>query len=628
MLLLIQSRYGGIFMYQIAFIAPSKEIAEFAAGICRNRKLEMDVFEGLIEEGVSVAKDLSRRGYQVFISRGGTALALGHEFPDHVIELKMALEDALDAIKQAIPYGNKIEFVSFSNHLQGFEALGPLLNLEISQTVLSRSDDARKVIQAAINRNVKVIIGGVLQVKVARELNLPCVSLGTSEAAIEKAYREARLLLNVILNHERREKEIRTILDLSGEGFIAIDHQSKITLINHFVADWLECDSKLAIGKPIEKAIPVLQSLTEALSGKRPFKDELIRYHGIDCLFQKVAIGGPDHSIGAVGILKDKKKVFHEDQNIRIKLYERGLVAKYHFEDIIGNSIEIQKTKAEAKLYAGADSAVLITGSTGTGKELFAQSIHNESRRRKGPFIAINCASIPESILESELFGYVEGAFTGAKKKGKPGIFEMAKGGTIFLDEIAETPLNLQSKLLRVLQEKCVMRLGDDKVIPIDVRIIAATNHFLINDVKTGAFRSDLYYRLCVLRLYVPSLKQRGRDILVLARHFLIQNQKDPDEFLNESVQSLLLNYEWPGNVRELQNLMERISIIGGGGNTGNVVKEHMEELSSGLEKKSPRLNDSLIRKALEETDGSITSAAKKLGVNRTTIWRHLHRKK
>lgn len=615
-------------MFKIAFIAPSKEIKEIVEDTCQNQNLEMDVFEGLMEDAVSVAKKLRKKGYKVFISRGGTALALNHEFPDHVIELKMALQDALAAIKEAIQYGNKIEFVAFSNHLQGFESLGPLLNLDISQTVLTKSDDAQKVIQRAIDRKVNSIIGGALQIKIAQELQIPCILLSTSEAAVLKAYSEAQLLLNVILKHERREKEIHTILDLSDEGFIAVDSQSKITLINHFTTELFKCSSEAVEGKKIGEAAPALISLSEALSQKHLSKDQLIHYSGKDYLFQRVPIVEQNETIGAMGILKDTKKIFHEDQNVRIKLYERGLVAKYLFDDIIGNSKEMQETKTEAKLYAGTDSTILITGETGTGKELFAQSIHNESKRNVGPFMAVNCASIPESILESELFGYVEGAFTGAKKNGKAGVFEMAKGGTIFLDEIAEIPINLQSKLLRVLQEKCVMRLGDDKIIPIDARVIAATNHNLIDDVQEGLFRSDLYYRLSVLRLFVPSLKQRGKDIIVLARHFLTVNQKDPDTFLSKSDQELLLVYKWPGNVRELQNLMERVSVIGDKENSSNIVIKHISEVSSSLSKTHSILSDELIQKTLQETGGNITLTAEKLGVNRTTIWRHCNRKK
>ncbi|MBW8382379.1 MAG: sigma 54-interacting transcriptional regulator [Youngiibacter sp.] len=615
-------------MFKIAFIAPSKEIEDIVRNTCMTQNLEMDVYSGLMEDGVVVAKKLRNMGYKVFISRGGTALELNREFPDHVIELKMALEDALAAIKEAIKFGNKIEFVAFSNHLQGFESLGPLLNLDISQTVLNKSDDVHKVIQSAIDRKVNAIIGGALQIKVAEELNFPCIQLRTSESAVVMAYNEAQLLLNVILDHERREKEVHTILDLSDEGFIAIDNQNKITLINHFATDLFRVSSEAVVGKNIGEVAPVLLSLIEAISKKDPLKDELINYRGRDYLFQRVPIAEQNEVIGAMGILKDTKKIFHEDLNVRRKLYERGLVAKYRFEDIIGNSKEMKEAKTEAKLYAGADSNILITGETGTGKELFAQSIHNESKRNTGPFMAINCASIPESILESELFGYVEGAFTGAKKNGKAGVFEMAKGGTIFLDEIAEIPINLQSKLLRVLQEKCVMRLGDDKIIPIDARVIAATNHNLIEDAREGLFRSDLYYRLSVLRLFVPSLKQRGDDVIVLAQHFLTEYLKDPDEFLSGSVQELLINYNWPGNVRELQNLMERISIIGVKENTSSVVLKHISESSAGLKKPSKSVSDDEIEKALKETGGNVQLAADKLGINRTTIWRRLNNKK
>ncbi|MGI6424651.1 MAG: sigma-54 interaction domain-containing protein [Tepidanaerobacteraceae bacterium] len=252
---------------------------------------------------------------------------------------------------------------------------------------------------------------------------------------------------------------------------------------------------------------------------------------------------------------------------MRRELYLKGHVAQHTFEDIITCSSIMEKAISEARQFAQAEAAVVITGETGTGKELFAQSIHNTSQRKGGHFVAVNCAAVPENLLESELFGYEEGAFTGARRGGKKGLFELAHDGTIFLDEIGELPLKLQARLLRVLQEKAVIRVGGDRVIPINVRIIAATHRNLEASVKNGTFRQDLYYRLNVLRLSLPPLRERKDDIPLLIDRLLekICNKtaKKPP-LLSDAVLKIFCSYHWPGNVRELQNILERLVVLKG----------------------------------------------------------------
>ena len=330
------------------------------------------------------------------------------------------------------------------------------------------------------------------------------------------------------------------------------------------------------------------------------------------------------------------------ESQIRKKLLAKGHVAKSLFNDIKGQSKELKKTKEKAKLYAEVDSTVIIMGETGTGKELFAQSIHNYSLRADKPFVAVNCAALPETLLESELFGYVEGAFTGARKGGKTGLFELAHGGTIFLDEISEMSPNLQARFLRVLQEKEVVKIGDDKVIPIDVRVIAATNRDLFEYVGDGKFREDLFYRLCVLRLDIPPLRERKDDIYELVEYFIelkckILNKKP--QKLSSGIMKKLVNYDWPGNVRQLENLIERCLVISSGKEINDEIlsealfntpaykiitdQVNYEEISenAGVLKD---IEYDAIRKVLHETNGSRKLAAEKLGISVTTLWRRL----
>lgn len=239
------------------------------------------------------------------------------------------------------------------------------------------------------------------------------------------------------------------------------------------------------------------------------------------------------------------------------KKYLRGHIAKHYFDDIIHESEVVKRTIDIAKSYSDVDSNILIIGETGTGKEMYSQSIHNHSSRKNKPFVAINCAALPESLLESELFGYAEGAFTGAMKGGKQGIFELAHQGTLFLDEIGEISPSLQSRLLRVLQEREVMRIGDDKVIPVDVRIIAATNKNLLEMVKNNEFREDLYYRLSVLDLHLPSLREYKDDIPLLVHHFVRSFTKNEPVQITDEAMERLKQEQWEGNIRQLQNFCE-----------------------------------------------------------------------
>ncbi len=293
-------------------------------------------------------------------------------------------------------------------------------------------------------------------------------------------------------------------------------------------------------------------------------------------------------------------------------------------------------------MYAEVDSTVLIMGETGTGKELFAQSIHNYSLRADKPFVAVNCAALPENLLESELFGYVEGAFTGARKGGKTGLFELAHGGTVFLDEISEMTPNLQARFLRVLQEKEVVRIGDDKIIPVDVRVIAATNRDLYEYVDEGKFREDLFYRLCVLRLDIPPLRERKDDIYELVLFFLelkskTLNKKTPK--LSQNIIEKLVNYDWPGNVRQLENLIERCIVISNEKEINDEIlsealfitpsykpikdKNISESANNSIDVLKNIENDT-IKKVLQETNGNKKLAAEKLGISVTTLWRRL----
>ncbi|MEW5935953.1 MAG: sigma 54-interacting transcriptional regulator, partial [Bacillota bacterium] len=313
-----------------------------------------------------------------------------------------------------------------------------------------------------------------------------------------------------------------------------------------------------------------------------------------------------------------------------------GAEAKFTFVDLVGADPHFRAAVELARRAAATSATVLLEGETGTGKELFAQAIHNASRRAMGPFVAVNCGVIPRELVASELFGYVEGAFTGARRGGRPGKFELADGGTLFLDEVSEMSLEMQVGLLRVLQERKVVRVGGDRVIPVDVRVIAATNRDLRAEVERGRFRQDLYFRLNVFHIRVPALRHRRGDIPLLVNYFLERycrayGRRVPG--LHPEVVAALQAYPWPGNVRELQNVVERLVLTV---DNGDVSPAHLPPDVTGSASQFPaprrkrgrlrELQHAEIMRVLAECGGNVSRAASELGVARSTIYRRLAR--
>lgn len=363
-------------------------------------------------------------------------------------------------------------------------------------------------------------------------------------------------LAHILGKVNRFESELEMMLKLIDGGVVGINVDGKVFTYNdnaRKIFGYKKEDILNKAGIDLFSEIP----FKEVIQSRVPEKDRLVNVRGYDIIVSVEPVIHSGKLYGAVAISRKFSEVEMKQHKLRSQLIGKGYKAKYRLDDIIGESESIRKCKNAAKKMANSNSTVLIIGESGTGKELFAQGIHNASSRSEYQFVAVNCGSIPESLLESELFGYEEGAFSGARKGGKPGLFELAHKGTLFLDEIGEMPLNLQTKLLRVLQEREVMRIGGDRLIKVDVRLIAATNRVLSDMVEHGKFREDLFYRINVLMLNVPPLNSRKGDIKILVDKFR-------DEFgskfeLTYDAEKELIEHKWKGNVRELRNCIEHI---------------------------------------------------------------------
>jgi len=442
----------------------------------------------------------------------------------------------------------------------------------------------------------------------------------------------SRMITNSIKSHrvqkelDKQSKLHGLIVDAASDGMLSVDMNGIITFINPAGMRILNID-KSCIGKHITEGVDFEPTILHVIKTHKGYIDKEFRLESKrgTVHFVKTAIPLKDEQGNMIGVLD----IFRSINQVRSMVNKMtGAQAKYTLSTIIGESEPMQRIKKMVRVAGLNDSAVLIQGESGTGKEILAQAIHNYGSRREGPFVAINCAALPRTLIESELFGYEDGSFTGASKGGRPGKFEMANGGTLFLDEIGDMPLEVQSRLLRVLQQKSVVRVGGFKEIPIDVRIIAATNKNLVEMMKEKNFREDLYYRINVINIIAPSLRDRGNDIDLIIDFILEQRNlvNDSQKTLSSEARNVLHNWNWPGNVRELENAIEYAYCI----SEGSVILP--EHLPNKINKRTTaakqtevmtlkQAEEITVKNALEYTKGNITRAAKILNIGRNTLY-------
>jgi len=439
---------------------------------------------------------------------------------------------------------------------------------------------------------------------------------------------------------------LKTLVDNDNDGLLIIDKNAIITMISKSYCDFLGTTQENAVGKHVKDVIENTRMHKVLETGEQETA-QLQRIKGNYMIASRMPIIKNGELIGAIGKVLFRNVKALNNLYSKIKTMEKELesyktrlkqlnTASYCFDDIIGISDAISLAKSISHKAAQTHSNVLILGESGTGKELFAHAIHLASDRLYAPFVKVNCAAIPTGLLESELFGYEGGAFTGAKKEGKVGKFEQADGGTIFLDEIGDMPLHMQVKLLRVLQEKEVEKIGSIGSKKIDVRIIAATNRNLEKSMHEGNFRQDLYYRLNVVTIYIPALRERTDDIMLIANHLIKKISYDLNKKvigISKESEYFLKNYAWEGNIRELENILERaINIIE---DSNFISPKDLPEEITGVKhiKVIKSLHETMITTekqaiidALNAADGNKTKTAKSLEIGRTSLYEKIQK--
>ncbi len=423
-----------------------------------------------------------------------------------------------------------------------------------------------------------------------------------------------------------QSKLYNLIVEASSDGMLSVDMEGVITFINPAGMRILGVD-RSCIGIHITDAVDFQPTILDVIKQQKGYINKEFRLEGKKGVihFVKTAIPLKDDDNIMIGVLD----IFRSISEVKTMVNKMtGAHSRYTIENIIGNSAGIQRVKKLVKLAGSNDSAVLIQGESGTGKEIIAQAIHSIGNRVKGPFIALNCAAIPRDLIESELFGYDEGSFTGASRGGRPGKFELAHGGTLFLDEIGDMPLDMQSKLLRVLQQKTIVRIGGVKEIPINVRIIAATNKNLEEQIHDKNFREDLYYRINVINIISTPLRESGNDIRILAdyilkRHNIVNGTRKK---LSDEVLKVIEAWSWPGNVRELENAIEHAYYLSGDEDIApqhlpnKIRKPFLSEPSDEL-MTIKRAEENAIRRAMIFTENNVSQASKILGIGRNTLY-------
>jgi PAS domain S-box-containing protein len=562
-----------------------------------------------------------------------------------VIKLKVTPIDILMAIQKSLAFSNKIAIaIADLEELQyDYSILEELLRVQLHYIAYNSTEDLKKQIEK-FSKTGGSVIGTGFGVTFAREYGL-AGTLIYSDASISASIERAVEIIHFKRVEEKQRQQLRAIINSVRDGIIATDEQDKITIMNESARNLLNIKQNNIIGERLLKIVP--DRSIRKITNDGTFYNKIIKFDHINLNASKIAISQKGTKIGNIISFQDISEIQKIEQNYRVEIESKGLIAKSEFKNIIYSSKIMRDTIEKAKRFAKTDSSILITGETGTGKELIAQSIHNHSYRNSYPFVAVNCAALPETLLESELFGYEKGAFTGADKNGKKGLFELAQHGTLFLDEVNSISPQFQARLLRAIQEKEVVRVGGHRVIPVNIRIIAAANENLDYLVQENKFRMDLYYRLNVLKINLPPLRNRPEDILPITKHFIYSNRKDlyikMEPFIEKLCTKLLLRH-FPGNIRELNNILERFivlaefhrneldyyqqlleeCIIETQSQNSNKIQKIEITLKNNFKESIMDAEKSIMKKYLELQHGDKTALAEELGIGRTTLYRKL----
>ncbi len=577
----------------------------------------------------------------IILARGLTGQALRAKYPGvTVMEMPTGAQDILNAVGacRRIHSARRVLILGTESFNLDVDNLQDIVSVGMRLKRIANEEDIAKALASAREEGFDAVVGGFTACKLAQERGWDCAYVRTSDETFRLAVAEVMKTAQVMFTERARAESYRSILDSANEAILHFDRDGVLLASNRRAREMLPLPAEPGGAPCRAEQIFNDRELTDILRSHSERRGFLCNINKLMLVANCIPVRFDDRAIGMVCTFQPANEIQAAENMIRKATNKQGLSAKYGFSDLIHASEVMAETISTARKYAGVDANILLVGETGTGKELFAQSIHNASNRAAKPFVAINCAAFPDTLLESELFGYADGAFSGAVRGGKTGLFELAHGGTMFLDEVGEIPLNLQPKLLRALQEREIRKIGDDRVIPVDVRIIAATNQDLWERTEQGNFRSDLLHRLDVLSLFIPPLRERPADIRPIAEYHLATQCREQNRrrlHFAEDAFKVLERHGWPGNTRELRNVCERLAILcdAAAAIPGEVVKKMLRPAGSRSGRRLPAagVREGEGPKSLPELVALSDSLrlnrgelAALLGISRSTLFRKL----
>jgi transcriptional regulator with PAS, ATPase and Fis domain len=637
---------------RILLISTYAELTIMAKKISKELDVPIHIHEGgIMKDGHLYAQKMANN-YDVIISVGGTGAAIKdliHTTP--VLSIPITVGDILKALGEAIRFKKPLALISYrSQILYELEELTRLLN-NIQYKVFSYSNKnefTEQVAKAMDLINHTLVGSGNCIQELAHDKNLDYILIKPSYNAIKQTIFAAKNIIDLTSKEKFNTERLNSIIDYSLEGIFSINKSSEITILNPVAEKILGITADSIINRRITD--PDIPNIVKTLYDNGTFAiNKVVKINDLNYVLNRIPIKINTKYEETIITLQDVSHIQKVEHTTRMQLSAKGFIAKNKLEDIVGISESIKTTIKKAARFSHTSATVLIEGETGTGKELFAQGIHNASPQKNGPFVAINCAALPESLLESELFGYEEGAFTGAKKGGKMGLFELAHNGTIFLDEIGEISPAIQSRLLRILQEKEILRIGGNRILHINVRVIAATNKNLYQLMMDGKFRSDLYFRLNVLNVKIAPLRKRREDLPILIQFFIktiTHKYNLPEKSISPQGIQVLQQYTWPGNIRELETFLEKLLITSDDSVIDSTfitetLQEYTGEQTPHPDTTSPAqipgpnqllldigtletMETQIIEKMLHQANGNKQLTAKTLGISRATVWNRL----
>lgn len=543
---------------EVAIFAPYKELYDICKKCVNDKNLDWNVELVNSNNVYNLGKFYKDNNYKLIISRGGIAKTLENEFNFEVINIHLSKEKILETLYKYRNSSKKIAVIENYDFIKLLKSINKILKVDLLFYQISSIDEYPRTIDIAHNDGVEVIIGGSYGLEITETINRYNIKyelINSDIISVKEAIYKANTFLKGKQIEYESKKLLESIIEFYPKGMIYIDANKKVQNVNNYAKRFF--DNKNIIGLHISSIFN--DSIFDNNEDSR--YSVLANISNKPVMLDIINLDTGYKSLGSIIAFQNENEIIQMENKIRKNISSSCFSAKYTFDSIVGNSKSINKSKRIAKTFSEIDTTILITGETGTGKEVFAQAIHNNSLRRNENFVAINCSALPNELLESELFGYKEGAFTGSRKGGKIGLIELAHNGTLFLDEIGEMDITLQSKLLRVISEQEIIKIGDNQVIPVNIRIIAATNRNLLEEIEKGNFRRDLYYRLNVMSFELPPLRNRKSDIPLLINKFISTfNKKFNTNIINfsDDLMEEILQYDWPGNIRELQNFVEK----------------------------------------------------------------------